>query len=230
VVAIFFLTAIRERLGDVLRSTDGVLLRRPAFSEIRENFRIPTVLFLLSAIFLIYLAHATFFYFMKDLSLHTGTGDVGIFFTISMAAMIAVRAFGAAMFDGMNKLSALQKALALLIPCLILLPLAAFPAAYYLLAALYGLCMGVILPLLNAVLFSASPPLLRGLNTNLTLFAMDVAYFLVPYLDGMLVTLGTGFDALFYIAAGFVMLSLALIMTLSHMQRQVIHAGDGTGI
>jgi hypothetical protein len=48
---------------------------------------------------------------------------------------------------------------------------------------------------------------------------MDAAYFVTPYLGGMLITSGTGFDALFYIAAGFVMLSLALVMTMSHMQR-----------
>jgi MFS family permease len=219
VVAIFLLIAIRGRLGDALRSMDGVLLRRPTFSEIRENLRLRSVVILLAAIFLIYLAHATLFYFLKDLSLQIRTGDVGLFFTISMLTMISVRALGAALFDKTNKLSTLQKALALLIPCLILLPLAAFPAAYYLLAALYGLCMGVILPLLNAVLFSASPPPLRGLNTNMTLFTMDVAYFLVPYIGGMLIALGTGFDVLFYIATGFVMLSLACIITLSHIQR-----------
>ena len=212
VVAIFLLTALRGRLGGALRSMDGVLLRRPTFSEIRENLRLRPVVILLAAIFLIYLAHATLFYFMKDLSLQIRTGDVGLFFTISMATMISVRALGAALFDRTNKLSTLQKALALLLACLILLPLAAFTAAYYLLAALYGLCIGVILPLLNAVLFSASPPPMRGLNTNMTLFAMDVAYCLVPYLGGMLITFGAGFDVLFYIAAGFVALSFALAM------------------
>lgn len=210
VAAIFLLAAARGRIGDALRGMDGVLLRRPTFSEIRENFRLRSVFFLLSAIFMVYLAHATFFYFMKDLSLQIRAGNVGLFFTISMATMIAVRAFGTALFDRMNKISTLQKSLALLIPCLILLPHAAFPAAYYLSAAVYGVCLGVILPLLNALLFSASPPSLRGLNTNMTLFTMDAAYFVIPYLGGMVITIGAGFDALFYIAAGFVMFSLAL--------------------
>jgi hypothetical protein len=129
-----------------------------------------------------------------------------------MVTMISVRALGAALFDKTNKLSTLQKTLAFLTPCLILLPIAAFPAAYYLLAALYGLCMGVILPLLNALLFSASPPLMRGLNTNMTLFTMDVAYFVVPYLGGLIIASGAGFDILFYLAAGFASMSLALVM------------------
>lgn len=210
VAAFLLLVALRRRIGDALREREDILMRRPTFSEIRENFRLRSISFLLSAIFLVYLAHATFFYFMKDLSLQIGAGNVGPFFTISMTTMIAVRAFGAALFDRMNKLSTMQKALALLIPCIILLPHAAFPAAYYLSAAVYGLCLGIIFPLLNALLFSASPPPLRGLNTNMTLFAMDAAYFVIPYLGGMLMTIGARFDTLFYIAAGFVILSLTL--------------------
>jgi MFS family permease len=160
---------------------------------------------------LIYLAHATFFYFMKDLSLKTGGGDVGLFFTICMVAMIAVRALGGVLFDRMNKITMLRIGLVLLIPCLILLPHAASREAFYLLAVLYGLCLGIILPLTIALLFSASPPPLRGLNTNLNLFTMDVAYFLLPYLGGGLIAFGAGFEILFYGAAGFVMLSLGRV-------------------
>lgn len=222
VVAICLLIALRGRISNALRGMDGVLMRRPNISEIRENLRLRSVIVLLASIFLIYLAHATLFYFLKDLTLHIRSGDVGLFFTISMAAMISVRSLGAALFDRIDKLSTLRKALALLIPCLIMVPLAAFPVAYYLMAALYGLCMGVILPLLNAVLFSYSPPPLRGLNTNMTLFTMDVAYCLVPYLGGMIIAFGAGFDVLFYLAAVFVMLTLALIVTFSHNRRTYI--------
>ncbi len=230
VVAILLLTALRSRLGEALRGMDGVLLRRPNIFEIRENLRLRSVFFLLTAIFFIYLAHATLFYFLKDLSLQIRTGDVGLFFAVSMVTMISVRALGTALFDKTNKLSTLQKTLAFLIPCLILLPIAAFPAAYYLLAALYGLCMGVILPLLNALLFSASPPLMRGLNTNMTLFTMDVAYFVVPYLGGILVTIGAGFDILFYVAAGFVLLSFTLALIVPEylpLPQGRVKEGDG---
>ena len=211
IASILLLLALRGRIGRVLQGMDGVLMRRPNMTEIRENFRLPAVLMLLAAIFLVYLAHATLFYFMKDLSLQIQAGDVGLFFIISMVTLILVRAFGASLFDRMNKFTMLQKALVLLIPCLFLLPHAAFPAAYYLLAALYGLCMGVILPLLNALLFSASPPALRGMNTNMTLFVLDAAYFGMPYLGGSMIALGTGFSALFHVAAVFVLLCLFLV-------------------
>ncbi len=216
VVAILLLAALRGRIRKALQSGDGVLLRRPTFAEIRENLRLRAVGFLLGAGLLIYLAHAALFYFLKDLALQTGGGDVGLFFTLSMVAMIAVRAFGGPLFDKMDKLVVLQIGLVLLIPCFIALPHAQVRTAFYLLAGAYGLCMGVSLPLLNALLFSASPPLLRGLNTNLSLFTLDMAYFLMPYLGGLLITFGAEFEILFYVAAGFVMLSLTFIMNLSH--------------
>jgi len=102
-----------------------------------------------------------------------------------------------------------------LILFLSLLPLNPLPALYYLLAAGYGLCMGVILPLLNALLFTVSPPPLRGLNTNMTVFTMDVAYFLVPYLGGTIIAFGGPFSFLFYLAAGFLILAVTLISTLA---------------
>ena len=218
-LAILLLAALRRRIGGALRRMDGVLLRRPTLPEIRENLRLHAVAFLLGEGLLIYLAHATFFYFMKDLSLKTGGGDVGIFFTICMVAMIAVRALGGVLFDRMNKLFLLRMGLALLIPCLILLPHAGSRAAFYLLAGVYGLCLGIILPLTIALLFSASPPQLRGLNTNLNLFTMDVAYFLIPYLGGGLIAFGAGFATLFYTAAGYVALSLALVVILARRER-----------
>lgn len=162
VAAILILLAVWRRIGQALLGLDGALLRRPAFSEIRENFRLRSVVFLLSTIFLVYLAHATVFYFMKDLSLVTGAGAVGLFFSLSMMAMIAVRALGAVLFDRMDKRSTVWKMFALLAPCLFLLPLTSSPVTYYLLAVLYGFSMGVALPLLNALLFSASTPALRG--------------------------------------------------------------------
>lgn len=218
IAAIALLIALRGRIGGALAGMDGALMRRPTYAEIRENFRLRSVIVLLGAVFLIYLAYAAFFYFMKDLSLQIRIGDVGLFFTISMAAMIAVRAFGAALFDGMKKPALLKTGLALLIPCIIILPNVGSLLSYYLLAGLYGLCLGVILPLLNALLFSASPPALRGLNTNMTMFMMDAAYFIMPFTGGAVIARGSGFAGVFYIAAGFTLLSLALVSTLSYQE------------
>jgi len=141
--------------------------------------------------------------------------------------MIAVRAFGGALFDRMDKRVVLQGGFALLIPCFIALPHAEAQTAFYLLAGLYGLCMGVNLPLLNALIFSASPPSLRGLNTNLTLFTLDMAYFLMPYFGGGLLTFGAGFPILFYIAALWTAIALALSITLVHHGERSSAGGQG---
>jgi len=211
VAAILLMAALQRRLVLAMQGLDGVLLRRPSVSEIRENFRIRAVVLLLTATLLVYLAHAAVFYFLKDLSLQTAAGDVGLFFTVSMTTMIAVRAFGGVFFDRLNKRRFLTAGLALLVLCLLLLPEAGTRASYYALAGLYGLSVGVALPLLNALLFASSPPALRGLNTNMTLFTLDLAYCLMPYLGGLLIALGFLFAVLFHIAAGFVILALALV-------------------
>ena len=220
VAALLIMAAIRRRIRDTLHGMDEALQRRPTWPEIRENLRLRPVFILIAAIFLVYLAHATFFYFTKDLTLQIRAGDVGLFFTISMATMIAVRVLGTAWFDRIDKMSVLWKVMAVMIACPILLTLAAVPVSYYLLAALYGLCMGVVLPLLNAVLFLESPPPLRGLNANITLFTMDMAYFLVPYIGGIIIALGAGFDALFYIATGYIMIAVVLVVALSHHHKK----------
>jgi len=218
VAAIALLVAMRGRIGKAIGDMDGVLLRRPSFFEGRENFRLRAVVLLLSASLLVYLAHAAVFYFLKDLTLQTGGGDVGFFFSLCMLTMISVRALGTALFDKMDKVRTFRGGLALLLPCLIALPHAASPAAYYLLALLYGFCMGIVLPLLNALLFSASPPALRALNANLGFFTLDLAYFLLPYLGGTLLAFGAQFGVVFYVGAGFVLLSLALATGLTGPQ------------
>lgn len=219
-VSVLLLAALRNRLTAVLRNMDTALTRRPRMDEIRENFQQRSVVFLLCTAFLVYLAHATVFYFMKDLSLQTAIGDMGPFFTISMATMIAVRAFGSLIFDRMNKRRTLQFGLALLILCLAALPHSSAHMPFYLLAGLYGFCMGLILPLLNALLFLESPPPLRGLNTNLTMFTMDAGYFIMPYMGGMIIAFGAGFDVLYYIGAGFILLSLSFVTPLAHIRRR----------
>jgi len=218
-ISILLLVALKKRLIHVLQNMDVALTRQPSMDEIRENFRQRSVVLLLCTTLLVYLAHATVFYFMKDLSLQTAIGSMGPFFTISMVTMIAVRAFGSMVFDRINKWHTLQLGLILLILCLAVLPHSSAHMPFYLLAGLYGFCMGIILPLLNALLFSESPPPLRGLNTNLTLFTMDTGYFIMPYMGGMIIAFNVGFDILYYISAGFIFLSLSLVVRLTSMRR-----------
>jgi MFS family permease len=225
VAAIGLLVLLRRHLTEAIRSMDGALLRRPSMSEIRQNFRIPAVLLLLSATFLVYMAHATFFYFLKDLSLELRAGDVGLFFTIFTITMIALRVLGGTLFDRLDKRHLLTAGLILLALSLLALPRAATPSVYYGLAGLYGLSVGIALPLLSALLFTASPLQFQGLNTNMTLFTLDLAYCLMPYLGGMLVAFGAGFGVLFHVSLGFVALALVMIALLPDTMILPTHSG-----
>jgi len=127
-----------------------------------------------------------------------------------------VRLCGTFIFDRINKVMLLLAALLILTVCLAALPGVQTVFAYYLLAVVYGGSIGIAMPIFNALLFSASAPGLRGLNTNMTLFAMDAGYFLTPYLGGLLIALGASFGILFYTAAGFTLICLILIIVLGY--------------
>ncbi|MDD5168056.1 MAG: MFS transporter [Syntrophales bacterium] len=204
-LAIFF-----KRFRKVLANMDEALIRRPHLAEIRENFRQRAVVVLLAASLLVYLAHATVFYFVKDLALQMGIGNVGIFFTVSMITMIAVRAFGGVLFDRINKMRLLQGGITAIVLTFLFLPQAVSGLLYCILAGIYGLSMGIVLPVLSALLFTASPPTLRGLNTNMAMFALDAGYFIMPYIGGAMVASGMRFDALFYSGAGFAAVALCI--------------------
>lgn len=211
---ILLILVVRRRILGVVGGMDAALMGRPTMAELRDNFGQRAVVLLLQAILFVYLAHATSFYFLKSLSTKTGAGDVGGFFTVSMLTMIAVRSAGTALFDRLDKSRLLMGALTALVACLIALPGVRSGSAFFLLAALYGGSVGIAIPVLNALLFSASRPALRGLNTNMTLFAMDAGYFLTPYVCGALIAVGADFGLLFYAAASFAFLSLLSIFAL----------------
>jgi hypothetical protein len=212
IAAVLLLRAMRKRLSAAMDRMDDVLMLRPSLDEIRTNFRKRAVAVLLAATFLIYLAHAVSFYFMKNLSVQMGVGHVGAFFTLSITAMILVRLFGGTFFDRTDKVR--LAIIFMLLPALSLslLPNTTSITSYYLLAIVYGLGMGVVLPLLSALLFSVSAPSMRGFNSNMTLFVLDAGYFLMSYLGGMLIAFGATFGFLFYTAAILVFLCLLLVM------------------
>jgi predicted MFS family arabinose efflux permease len=210
-LALSMISVFSRRFRKTFENVEEALMRRPSIREIRENFRQRPVVLLLAAGLFVYLGHATVFYFIKDLSLQSGLGDVGIFFMVSMLAIIATRAFGGALFDRLDKRHLLETGIISVALCLILLSHAGSRTILCLIAGLYGLSVGVMLPMLNALLFMASPPPLRSLNTNITLFTLDAGYFIMPYFGGMLITFGAGVHILFYCSAGFMLLAFFII-------------------
>jgi MFS family permease len=68
-------------------------------------------------------------------------------------------------------------------------------------ATAYGFCMGVSLPLVNALIFDISAPALRGFNSNMGLFMMDAGFFSSPYLAAFLLSSPDHFPRLFFLCA-----------------------------
>ncbi len=103
----------------------------------------------------------------------------------------------------------------------------------YLMAGYYGLCIGFIMPLLNASLFDLSPPDLRGVNANLALFVMDAGFFLSPYAGGAFIASGHSIGSLFNICAGFILVNLILLVVFAKFKQPAqkeAGAGPGGGV
>ena len=220
VLSLFMITILRGRFRRSFEHADDTIMRRPTLPEIRENFRQRPVVLLLVTGLLIYLAHATVFYFIKDLALETGMGHVGIFFSVSMAAIIATRVAGGPVFDRYSKRLLLLAGIIIVALCLAFLPHGSSRTALCLLAALYGLAVGVMLPMFNALLFSASPPALRNLNTNMAMFTLDAGYFIMPYIGGMLIAAGAVFSILFYVSAGFACAAFLIVLAIGNIEHK----------
>ena len=93
---------------------------------------------------------------------------------------------------------------------------------FFALAAVYGTCLGIIVPLLNSVIFIASKPDMRGLNNNLMLFTNDMSFFVGPYLGGMILALHLGFYVLFGTCAFLSLISVLFIRTFPETDGEAI--------
>jgi predicted MFS family arabinose efflux permease len=210
--AILLLLVGRRRLAAVVAGLDLTLTQRPSRRELQEDLRRPEVPLLLLVNLGFYLCYSTVFYFMKDFAGRLDGVDVGLFFILSTATLILTRLTGSLVLDRFPKLPLLRISTLSLALCLFALAQTDSLAGLALLAILYGLCLGVGLPLLNAVLFMASPPALRGVNTNLALFMMDAGFFLSPWLGGAFLAAGGPIDGLFTGAAVILLLALGLLL------------------
>lgn len=226
-----FLLMLQKRLKQLLGGADRELTSRPKLEEIRRNLKEPGVLLLLAVNLFLYLCYASVFFFMKGHAAANSIGEVGGFFTIATLVMIALRLSGGLFFDKVDKIKMLQVFTFLLIPCFVLFGYMKTGRTLLLMAGYYGLCIGFIMPLLNASLFDVSPPHLRGVNTNLALFVMDAGFFLSPYAGGFYIASGHSFGSLFNICAGFILVNLVLLFLLGILrpavQKEAVSGDNG---
>jgi MFS family permease len=188
--------------------------QRPTMAEIRTDLRSPGVARLLVVNLALFAATTVIFFYMKDHLLRLGAGNPGLFFTMSTVMTILVRLVCGKLLDKVNRAKMLTFFLGVLALTLCLFGLSGSPVAILALAAIYGMCLGFIVPQVNASMFVISPPHLRGLNTNLLLSAMDGGYFLGPLFAGLLQAQGMGLSAMITLCAAGPVLAGALTWSL----------------
>ena len=137
------------------------------------------------------------FFFMRDFALGLAAANPGLFFTCANAATISVRLVFSSALNSIDQGGTLARAflgLAVLLP---MFSLAWAPWALLLMAPLYGAGMALTMPLINAAMFSVSPPRLRAFNTNLLMVAVDAGFFAGPLVGGLLMAAGWTHAGLF---------------------------------
>ena len=201
--------------------------QRPAWAEVRANLRVPGVLPLLLGNVLFLAGHTVVYFFIKGWGLSLGAANPGLFFACVNAATIAVRLLGMRHFDGLNPGRAVALALlllAVLVPCF---SLAGNAATLNALGALYGLALGLCMPLFNAAMYRVSPAHLRGLNTNLLLVALDAGFILGPVIGGWVLAAGFPQQSLFVLCGAILLVAGLTILPVGRLTSAV--SGDRPG-
>ncbi|MBI5521585.1 MAG: MFS transporter [Desulfarculus sp.] len=184
--------------------------QRPTWPEIKGNLGDRRIICLLGLALLLYTSFAVLFFYAQGFGQALGLANPGWFFTCSTIAEILVRAVAGGLFDRLPKPPLLAGALALLVLCFLGLDLVGGEASFFGLGLMFGLGLGVAMPLINALAFGLSAPRLRSFNTNMGMQMFQGGYFLGPLLGGPLLALW-GYAWLFPACAGLCLLALLLV-------------------
>ena len=187
---------------------------RPSLAMVRATLSLTPVRLALLANLCLFSSTTLIFFFLKPFAQGLGLADPGLFFTVSTGASLAVRVLAGPYFDRLPKGTVLFCALVCLAACQAGFAAASGPARLLVLAGGYGLCLGVAMPLLSAVMFGCSPPAMRGTNLNLMLFMMDTAYVFGP-VAGAAILAGGGYGPLFLTACAVAVAAALLVVPLA---------------
>ena len=159
----------------------------PAWSDICANVtQLPiALLLLLNTIYII--SWSSMFFLIKGFADQKGIVNVGSFFTVLTAVMITIRLCAGKLFDIFDKAGMVAATFAVV--ALGYLALDNLPGAWAisLVALIFGVGMGMGQPVFHGLMFEVSAPNFRPLNANLTLCAIQAAFFLGPVLGGAIV-------------------------------------------
>lgn len=191
--------------GEAFGNTGPAGIRR-ALEGLKDRW----ILALLAVNMLVFICYTIVFFYLSGYGRQAGIVRPEFFFTIATVMMVAVRLFGGTYFDKIDKTHMTIWCLAVLMTAFFFLPYGR-GWGFYFLAAVFGLGWGAIMPLLNAMVFDASLPQLRGVNLNLALVAMQGGFFLGPLVGGLILA-SSGYTALFILCGPLSLLALAVMI------------------
>jgi predicted MFS family arabinose efflux permease len=192
---------LRIRRGRRRRARDEGPTRQPERrSGAWANAARPRIALLLLLNTAYFMNWSSLYYLYKGFAERGRLGNVGAFFTVLTAVMIAIRLLAGRLFDRFSKAWLLVASFGIIAGghlALQRLPASAVP----LVGALFGLGLGAGYPALNGLMFDSSDPRFRPVNANLMLFAVQAGSFLGPALGGALVA-RHGYPGYFAVGAG----------------------------
>jgi MFS family permease len=158
---------------------------------------------------IVFICYTVAFFYISGFGRQAGLRGTRFFFTVATVMMVAVRLAGSRLFDKLDKLRLVSWCLVALAACFLFLPYS-HDWSLYGLAGVFGISWGIVMPLLNAMVFDASPAPLKGVNLNLTLVAMQGGFFLGPLAGGFILA-AHGYSVLFMLCCPLTLLALGIL-------------------
>jgi MFS family permease len=177
--------------------------------EMFRNAARPPIGLLLFVSSLYMTAFSAVFFMSKGYFQARGLPNVGYFFAIQMACMIAIRLFASVIFDRVRKMRLIGLCFALTATSCVLAALAGGWPLMCLSAVIMGTGMGLGSPAMNALMFSISDERFKGVNSNLMTMSQQLGNFLGPML-GALAVRDLGYSGFLNLGAAACLLALAI--------------------
>lgn len=152
--------------------------------------------------------------FARDMHL----GDIGLYFTISAAGMLSSRIFLGKIADRHGAGTVIIPALAVIVPCLAVIPFVNSRFVLFLLAFPIGLSQGAFCPAVNSMMFHRCSPKRRGSASAAYFAAIDLGYCIGAVLFGF-VAEKLGFSLVWWGSSLFVLAALAIYLAFLREKR-----------
>lgn len=159
-----------------------------------------------------FLNFAALFFLFKGLALERAYPHPGLFFTVQMAVMIAIRLLAGRLFDTQPASRLVGGAFACTAMAFLLLRLTHAHEAVLPIAGMFGLGMGFAVPPLNSLVYRISVPERRPFNANMMMLSLQMGSFLGPFAGSWAVE-NMGYPG--FLSAGAVLSALTAVLFLA---------------